>query len=129
MLRLLGLFWSLTCSTLYAGDAFIPKFSEEPFIASTFWGAAVPILTSFATSEALGGADNTSETFDGTSQWSKADQKMLHHAQDDAASFIATDGAIHSARLQAAFNRLRQKTQWAMQDDAQLAFRLIAKAY
>ncbi|RWU27012.1 Holliday junction resolvase [Pseudomonas alkylphenolica] len=36
------------------------------------------------------------------------DRKLILHAQDDAAMFVASDGAVRGAQLQAALNRLRQ---------------------
>ncbi|QGW75368.1 DUF2388 domain-containing protein [Pseudomonas alkylphenolica] len=36
------------------------------------------------------------------------DRKLLLNAQDDAAAFVASDGQIHSVRLQAALSRLRE---------------------
>lgn len=52
-----------------------------------------PFLTGFVTSQV------TSAPFD---------RKLIVGARDDAAAFVASDGLIRGARLQAALNTLRQ---------------------
>ncbi|MBB3103248.1 DUF2388 domain-containing protein [Azomonas macrocytogenes] len=48
------------------------------------------------------------------------DNKLILEARDDAASFVASGGALRGARLEAALHRLREK--WSKQDsDMELA--------
>ncbi|MEE1865258.1 MULTISPECIES: DUF2388 domain-containing protein [Pseudomonas] len=49
------------------------------------------------------------------------DRKLLVDAQDDAAAFVASEGQIHGARLQAAFERLRLADLELPADDLELA--------
>lgn len=56
-----------------------------------------------------GGASNTSGSTSG-------DDKLLIEARDDAAAFVASDGRLRGARLEAAMRVLREK-----RDDARRA--------
>ncbi|AEB60812.1 Holliday junction resolvase [Ectopseudomonas mendocina] len=60
-----------------------------------------------ATTDTLGGA--LAGTVEGTSDATSSlrDMKQLRAARDDAASFVASDGSIRSARLEAALLLLR----------------------
>lgn len=60
-----------------------------------------------ATTDTLGGA--LAGTAEGTSDATSSlrDMKQLRAARDDAASFVASDGSIRSARLEAALLLLR----------------------
>ncbi|MDD2049827.1 DUF2388 domain-containing protein [Pseudomonas putida] len=49
------------------------------------------------------------------------DRKLLRNAQDDAAAFVASDGRINGARLQAALNRLRESNPELAVADLELA--------
>ncbi len=49
------------------------------------------------------------------------DRKLLFDAQDAAAAFVASDGQLRGARLQAALNRLRQSNPELHADDLELA--------
>ena len=51
----------------------------------------------------------------------------LVQARDDAASFVASDGAIRGAYLQAALQVLRQAPEYAGYSDLQLAAALLAR--
>lgn len=55
------------------------------------------------------------------------DDKIVLEARDDAASFVASDGAIHGAYLQAALQVLRQAPENAGYSDLQLAAALLAR--
>jgi uncharacterized protein (TIGR02448 family) len=75
-----------------------------------------------ATTDTLGGAlaGTAQATSDATS--SLRDMKQLRAARDDAASFIASDGAIRSARLEAALLKIRNHDpELAKADDLALA--------
>lgn len=79
--------------------------------------------SSYQSTEALGrGLKNSvnaiTDTTRGTSN--AADSKIVAAAREDAASFVASEGAIRSVRLEAALQHLRQDN--AMQaSDMQLA--------
>ncbi|PSS57199.1 DUF2388 domain-containing protein [Pseudomonas sp. BBP2017] len=49
------------------------------------------------------------------------DRKLLLNAQDDAAAFVASDGRIRGARLQAVLIRLRQANPEVVVADLELA--------
>ncbi|MDF2075575.1 DUF2388 domain-containing protein [Pseudomonas mendocina] len=75
-----------------------------------------------ATTDTLGGA--LAGTVEGTSDATSSlrDMKQLRAARDDAASFVASDGSIRSARLEAALLLLRSHgTELAKADDLALA--------
>ncbi|MEM8240264.1 DUF2388 domain-containing protein [Morganella morganii subsp. sibonii] len=63
-----------------------------------------------------------------SAQESSADEgDKLVQARDDAASFVASDGAIRGAYLQAALQVLRQAPEYAGYSDLQLAAALLAR--
>ncbi|MDF3865108.1 DUF2388 domain-containing protein [Pseudomonas denitrificans (nom. rej.)] len=64
-----------------------------------------------------------------TSQVTSApfDNKLLRGARDDAAQFVATDGAVRGARLEAALRWLRQKYPALAANDRELAEAILAK--
>ena len=55
------------------------------------------------------------------------DDKIVLEARDDAASFVASEGAIRGAYLQAALQVLRQAPEYAGYSDLQLAAALLAR--
>ena len=71
--------------------------------------ASMPVLaTSFAGTSAGAGSSATSKGGGATSNSSSGNSKVVKHARDDAASFVASEGRIRSARLEAAILHLRQ---------------------
>ncbi|MDX5373221.1 MAG: DUF2388 domain-containing protein [Pseudomonadaceae bacterium] len=62
--------------------------------------------------------DATSSTF--------GDDKLVREARDDAASFVASDGTIRGARLEAALQHIRSKKPGLQADDMQLARAILA---
>ena len=55
------------------------------------------------------------------------DEKVVMQARDDAASFVATDGRIRGAQLEAALRHLREKYSTAQRaSDMQLAQAILA---
>lgn len=53
--------------------------------------------------------------------------KLVHQARDEAASFVASDGALRSARLEAALQALRQRyPDLESVDDHSLALAMLA---
>ena len=80
-----------------------------------------------ATTDTLGGAlaGTVEVTSDATS--SLRDMKQLRAARDDAASFVASQGDIRGARLEAAFATLREQLPEARHaSDQQLAEAILA---
>ncbi|WP_421548110.1 DUF2388 domain-containing protein [Pseudomonas sp. QD4] len=78
------------------------------------------------TTDAIVGAlkATTDATSDATS--SLRDNKIVRAARDDAASFVATDGAIRGVKLESAFEHIRQQVPQLDVSDAQLAQAILA---
>ena len=90
--------------------------------------ASLPVLaTSFAGTSAGAGSSATSKGGGATSNSSSGNSKVVKHARDDAASFVASEGRIRSARLEAAILHLRQHDAAARTaSDMQLAQAILA---
>ena len=90
--------------------------------------ASGPVLaTSFAGTTAGAGSSATSKGGGATSNSSSGNSKVVKHARDDAASFVASEGRIRSARLEAAIKHLRQHDAAARTaSDMQLAQAILA---
>ena len=90
--------------------------------------AAVPVLaTSFAGTTAGAGSSASSKAGGASSNSSSGNSKVVKHARDDAASFVASEGRIRSARLEAAIQHLRQHDAAARTaSDMQLAQAILA---
>jgi len=54
------------------------------------------------------------------------DDKIVLAARDDAASFVASQGAIRGARLEAALQHIRQQAPALQADDLQLAAAILS---
>ncbi|MCU7648388.1 DUF2388 domain-containing protein [Pseudomonas piscis] len=79
------------------------------------------------TTDAIVGAlkATSDATSDATS--SLRDNKIVRAARDDAASFVATDGAIRGVKLESAFAHIRQQAPQLQQaTDTQLAQAILA---
>ena len=78
------------------------------------------------TTDAVVGA--LKSTSDATSDLSSSlrDDKIVREARDDAASFVATEGAIRGVKLESAFDHIRQQTPQLNASDAQLAQAILA---
>lgn len=84
--------------------------------------------TLVATSNMLLNATNRTLDFTSDTTTSVRDSKLVLAARDDAASFIASDGAIRTAQLQAALNSLREQLPQAREaSDAELAQAILAR--
>ena len=90
--------------------------------------ASAPALaTSFAGTTAGAGSSATSKGGGASSNSSSGNSKVVKHARDDAASFVASEGRIRSARLEAAILHLRQHDAAARTaSDMQLAQAILA---
>lgn len=103
----------LLCQPAFGFIKVFPEFDDEPGAATFFW-AAVTTVGPFIGSTV-------------SAQESSADEgDKLVQARDDAASFVASDGAIRGAYLQAALQVLRQAPEYAGYSDLQLAAALLA---
>lgn len=84
---------------------------------------ATALASSFAGTSAGASSAGSSASSGSTS----GDDKVLLAARDDAAAFVASDGQLRSARLEAALRQLRARDTSAVQaDDLALARRLLA---
>ncbi len=85
-------------------------------------------LVGFASSFAGTSAGSATGASSGSSGSSSGDDKVVRAARDDAAAFVATDGQIRGARLQAALVHLREQDAGAQQQsDLELARALLAR--
>lgn len=90
--------------------------------------ASAPVLaTSFAGTTAGAGSSASSKAGGASSNSSSGNSKVVKHARDDAASFVASEGRIRSARFEAAIKHLRQHDPEASKaSDMQLAQAILA---
>ena len=64
----------------------------------------------------------------GSSRSSSGNDKIVREAREDAASFVASDGRIRSARLESVLRHLRERDASAkMASDRQLALAILAR--
>jgi uncharacterized protein (TIGR02448 family) len=76
--------------------------------------------TTAGVSASLGGTSASSKT-------TSPDEKVVLQARDDAASFVASDGRIRGAQLEAALRHLRERNAGARRaSDMQLAQAILA---
>ena len=71
-------------------------------------------------------SDATGSTSDATSSSTKDDDKIVRAAKDDAASFVASQGHIRGAHLEAAVTLIRGKQPQLQATDMQLAEAILA---
>lgn len=97
-------------------------------VLSLLLGAAsVQAQTLGQTSRIVVRAIDRSLDFTSDTTTSVRDMKIVRAAREDAASFVASDGAIHGAQLQAAFVSLRQQLPQARHaSDRELAEAILA---
>ncbi|MFO7339860.1 MAG: DUF2388 domain-containing protein [Lysobacteraceae bacterium] len=85
--------------------------------------AAPAFASSFAGTTAGASSAGTSASSGSTS----GDDKLVHEAREDAAGFVASDGRLRSARLEAALRVLREREPALRQaDDMTLARAILA---
>lgn len=87
------------------------------FVAATSASATSLVATTDAIGRALVGTGNV--TSDISSSW--GDDKVVLAARDDAASFVASEGQLRGAHLEAALQHIRQVAPQLQASDAQLA--------
>jgi uncharacterized protein (TIGR02448 family) len=87
---------------------------------------ALSISTAFAGSSAVG-SSASSAGMSASSKTTSPDDKVVLQARDDAASFVASDGRIRGAQLEAALRYLRERNDIAQRaSDMQLAQAILA---
>ena len=93
-------------------------------LAGVLLAFSVPVLAgSFAGSSAGASSAGSSASSDSSS----GDDKIVVQAREDAASFVASQGQLRSARLEAALRVLREHDPQARQaDDLELARKILA---
>ena len=88
---------------------------------------ACSISTAFAGSFAASTASTSAGGTSASSKTTSPDDKVVLQARDDAASFVASDGRIRGAQLEAALRHLREKNASALRaSDMQLAQAILA---
>lgn len=94
------------------------------FALSMSLAAAPAAASSFAGSSAGTSAAGSSASSGSTS----GDDKVVRLARDDAASFVASDGEIRGAMLEAALHQLRERhSGLRIRSDMQLAQAILAR--
>ena len=97
-------------------------------IALALLAGAAQAQTLKATSNMLLRVTDRSLDFTSDTTTSIRDLKVVQAARDDAASFVASDGAIRGAQLEAALRVLRERLPEARQaSDVELAQALLAR--
>jgi uncharacterized protein (TIGR02448 family) len=82
------------------------------------------LASSFAGSSAAGSSAGSSASSDSTS----GDDKVVLEAREDAAGFVASEGRLRGARLEAALLQLRERSVAARQaSDLELAQAILAQ--
>lgn len=89
---------------------------------------ALSTAPAFASSFAGTSAGASSAGSSGTSGSTSGDDKVVLQARDEAASFVASDGRIRGAQLEAALRHLRERDAAAREaSDMQLAQAILAE--
>ena len=92
---------------------------------------ALPVLaqaSSFAGTSAGSASNASSDGSSASSGSSSGDDKVVLEAREDAASFVASDGALRGAFLQAALAHLRERDARAAQaSDMALALEILRR--
>ena len=99
----------------------------RPILIGTLLACAVApaFAGSFAASSA--GAGTSAAGSSASSDSSSGDDKVVLQARDDAASFVASDGRIRGAQLEAALRHLREHNTGVLRaSDMQLAQAILA---
>ena len=102
-------------------------------LARTFAVASLLGLTSFANASSLAVTTDTlvnalAATIEGVSDATSSvvDNKVVIAAKDDAAGFVASEGAVRGAQLEAALRHIRERQPNLHADDLQLAQAILA---
>jgi uncharacterized protein (TIGR02448 family) len=97
------------------------------FTAALLLSTAASATSFVVTTDTLGSllAGSTDTSVDVSS--SLVDDKIVLAARDDAASFVASQGSIRGARLEAALQHVRQQLPGLVADDLRLAEAILAR--
>ena len=98
---------------------------------SRYWLAALALGTSLhaGASSFVATTDMLVNTVDSASKATSStigDDKVVREARDDAASFVASDGVIRGAHLEAALQHIRARQPQLQGDDMHLARAILA---
>ncbi|WP_460833357.1 DUF2388 domain-containing protein [Lysobacter humi (ex Lee et al. 2017)] len=99
-------------------------------LAPLLLGLALTLACTHAAASSFGGTTGgaTANGASNTSGSTSGDDKVVAEARDDAALFVATDGRVRGARLEAALRLLRERHSGAREaDDLQLAQAILAR--
>ena len=88
---------------------------------------AAPAFAGASTAGSSAGAATSGAGSSASSKTTSPDEKIVIQARDDAASFVASDGRIRGAQLEAALRYLREQNAAALRaTDMQLAQAILA---
>jgi uncharacterized protein (TIGR02448 family) len=88
---------------------------------------AGPAFGGASTAGTSAGAATSGVGSSASSKTTSPDEKVVRQAKDDAASFVASDGRIRGAQLEAALRHLRERSAAAQRaSDLQLARAILA---
>ncbi len=97
----------------------------RPLVFCTLMALALPSLAGSFAGSSAGASSAGSSASSGSSS---DDDKVVLEAREDAASFVATDGQIRGARLEAALRQLREHDAQAREaSDMELALAILAR--
>ncbi len=119
--KLLLLVKLLVCLPVHAGIDLTRDRQDHPVIASSFYSSILLATTTIGTSDPREGTELSGDV---SKEISSYDRK-LKLAHDDAAAFIASNGAIRGAMLQSVLDTLRQRAELARYSDLQLALAVL----
>lgn len=103
---------NLSRSLLATAVALALPLAAVPTFASSFGGSS-------AGASSAGGSNSTGS--------STGDDKVVLQAREDAALFVATDGAVRSAQLEAALRVVRARSNDTSTTDLELALAILAR--
>ena len=78
------------------------------------------------TTDSIVGALKATSDLTSDATGSLRNNKIVREARDDAASFVASEGAIRGVKLESAFDAIRQQAPQLQASDAQLAQAILA---
>ena len=94
-------------------------------LAGALLAFSIPALAASFAGSSAGASSAGSSASSGSSS---GDDKIVAQAREDAASFVASDGRIRGAQLEAALRHLREKGEAARKaSDMQLAQAILAR--
>ncbi|HJR32659.1 MAG TPA: DUF2388 domain-containing protein [Pseudomonas sp.] len=94
---------------------------------ATFAVLSLPVGSAMADDDSFLRNVLTSGATTGTSYLTSRDHKLVVAAQDDAGSFVASDGAIRGPYLEAAMQKVRAENPGLQATDMELANAILAK--